>query len=571
MARSVVLVTRNPHKPAEYAHRLSQYGLTLRHRHSEPDALTDGQIDAILDEEGVIAVMRERSNLFADGEVLTEHQHLQVATNRTVLLVSGRDREGARTERRYVREIEGHIDLSRRQDRPGVFGWDDIFVSAQTGRTYFELRGLKLSARDLVISDFVRDRLWYRTPIQLRWQPVGGSRSIDFSRCPVRFIEEHPIYRRIPDAHPLRRVLSATLSEGLFFRAAKNRREKNYWIPGLNAGVPFVPKRDDVHEATFMFHDLMHFAFPDLLFDGRDDDRARRTYIAHRMTSEAFTLVLADMVFADLLRRDGLEYDFTARRIHPILVDSGLDPADPVALRRLLVANARYCLLGDLAPYTALGVRAETLARFTDKYEQFFVSDYRWTARNFDTMVSGFGPRAAGWLALIAPIRAALPFQTPTVSDAVARLESDGVDFTDPAAIVDGVVLMYLERLEQLCAQRPAVTAEGCLRLGFARYLMGQLALTVAYDFLPESRYTGVQLAAAASAPDSWTLSDVRRLRGFFEQYLDLLCDRRLISEDDRDTWREVFPLFEPHYVDYDVPVSESLSSVSHSLLCIHT
>jgi len=38
------------------------------------------------------------------------------------------------------------------------------------------------------------------------------------------------------------------------FRSASNRREKNYWFPGLNAGIPLVPKRDPVHEATFMAH-----------------------------------------------------------------------------------------------------------------------------------------------------------------------------------------------------------------------------------------------------------------------------------------------------------------------------
>ncbi|MFT4977946.1 MAG: hypothetical protein ACI8S6_003854 [Myxococcota bacterium] len=482
--------------------------------------------------------------------------------------MSGHDRQGARTERRYVREIEGHIDLTRRGERAGVFGWDDVFVSAQTGRTYHELRGMKLSARDLVISDFVRDRLWYRQPIQLRWSPSAGSRSIDFSRDPVSFIADHSVYRCIPDDHPLRRVLANTLEGGLFFRAAKNRREKNYWIPGLNAGIPFVPKRDDVHEATFMFHDLMHFAFPDLLFDGRSDPDARRAYIAHRMTSEAFTLVLADMAFVDLLRRSGREYDYDARRIHPLLTATGLNPDDPGQLRRLLRANARYCLLGDDQGYRDLGVGPSILGHFTEKYEQFFVSDYRWTAQNFSSMVSGFGERAGTWLDLIAPIRAQLGTPTPTISDVVAMLRGRGVDPGEPEALVEGVVTLYLERLDAIiAAPAETVSAERCMQRGFARHLMGQLALTVAYDFLPESRYTAEKLCEAASGMDQWTLSDVRRLRGFFDQYLDLLCGRRLISEDDRDTWREVFPLFEPRYVDYDVAPSQPLSAVAQQVL----
>lgn len=37
------------------------------------------------------------------------------------------------------------------------------------------------------------------------------------------------------------------------------QREKNYWWPGLNAGLPLTAKRDAVHEATFMAHDFGHF------------------------------------------------------------------------------------------------------------------------------------------------------------------------------------------------------------------------------------------------------------------------------------------------------------------------
>src|SRR5690606_33898717 len=135
--------------------------------------------------------------------------------------------------------------------------------------------------------------------------------------------------------------------------AARNRREKNYWLPGLNAGVPFVPKRDDVHEATYMFHDLCHFALPDLLLDGQVGRAEHNVYVVHRMMSEAFTLVLADMVFVDALRAAGLEYDWARRRIHPLFASLGVGAAavDLSRLRPVLWANARFCLAGDPAAY----------------------------------------------------------------------------------------------------------------------------------------------------------------------------------------------------------------------------
>jgi hypothetical protein len=39
------------------------------------------------------------------------------------------------------------------------------------------------------------------------------------------------------------------LNQGLVLRAAMTRREFIYWLPGLTAGIPLVPKDDAVHEA----------------------------------------------------------------------------------------------------------------------------------------------------------------------------------------------------------------------------------------------------------------------------------------------------------------------------------
>lgn len=46
-----------------------------------------------------------------------------------------------------------------------------------------------------------------------------------------------------------RRAFVSVLNQGLVLRAAMTRREFIYWLPGLNAGIPLVPKDDAVHEA----------------------------------------------------------------------------------------------------------------------------------------------------------------------------------------------------------------------------------------------------------------------------------------------------------------------------------
>jgi hypothetical protein len=105
--------------------------------------------------------------------------------------------------------------------------------------------------------------------------------------------------------------LSLTFASGVFFRAAENRRQGNYWNPGLNGGrtclflpfsfrflfyllfclhvaplmfdrfhrnllydvrvgIPLTKKADEIHELTFMAHDFGHFTIPDLCYVGMD-------------------------------------------------------------------------------------------------------------------------------------------------------------------------------------------------------------------------------------------------------------------------------------------------------------
>jgi hypothetical protein len=44
----------------------------------------------------------------------------------------------------------------------------------------------------------------------------------------------------------------------------------------------------------------------------------------------------------------------------------------------------------------------------------------------------------------------------------------------------------------------------------------------------------------------------IPRIRDIYNDYLELLFKRNLITQDDRDTFKEVYPIFRPVYVDYD-------------------
>jgi hypothetical protein len=85
------------------------------------------------------------------------------------------------------------------------------------------------------------------------------------------------------------------MNEGMFPKVWKYSRQKNYWNLPYNSGIPIVPKKDEIHEGTFMFHDIFHFLFMDPLLTFHETQLEKKVYIMHRMMSEAITLVMADM------------------------------------------------------------------------------------------------------------------------------------------------------------------------------------------------------------------------------------------------------------------------------------
>ncbi|CAM9539250.1 unnamed protein product, partial [Heterosigma akashiwo] len=207
----------------------------------------------------------------------------------------------------FTSRLDGVIDLSKRSAAPDVFGWDDIMVIRGTNMTFQEIKQLglhKISPRDQNISSYIQQHIYYQKRRDLKWNPKAARDTIKFEgdASVADFVTKNRFMtNEIAQKTGITDIFLSVANNGAFFRAAKNRREANYWLPGLNAGIPYVPKRDPVHEITFMAHDFGHFFIPDLVFTGHASANARRTYIIYRMMSEATTLVFADMLFVDTL------------------------------------------------------------------------------------------------------------------------------------------------------------------------------------------------------------------------------------------------------------------------------
>jgi len=477
-------------------------------------------------------------------------------------------------------------------------------------------RAPQVSSRDAVVSSFIHDALHYGKRVDLLHAAAKPTATIDFDIDAAAFFARHALLSKGLSVPGYGSLLRGVIDGGIFFRAASERRTKNYWLPTLNAGLPFTPKRDAVHEATYMAHDVAHFALnPDLVFTGSTfacSPTARALYIAYRMSSEALTMVVADMLYVEGLRKiHSVDYDWSARRIHPLLplaeattgkqllsqdAAGGSWRVDGSLLRSLLYANVAYCLRGDDAPWRELlggGAGDAAWAAFDLKYRRFFVADYVWTARNYDAMRGeaerGDGAAVYRWWSSASRLRELDAGVVITSLDEYAvkiGVRSD----TKPHAIIDAVFEEAWANtiLPLMVAQPPpvaptadpasgvsSVTQSRRLYRALLRYAIGQSAMLSRH---PHHRMTAPTQAALDWSLRRWAVDaergtfgaeQVREYRAMFGALVDGLQADLHITPDDAAVYREVFPVFDPFYVSYDADVGkyEALKSVSERLL----
>ena len=572
-----------------------------------------------------LAVIREESNLYRpNSETFSSLSHATRAVNRSRLwsymLKKEKDGSSGLQSKVYEHRTNGRIDLTRRDNHANthgedqsIFGWDDIFVLPQCNNmSYDDLHrfAVKHSSRDMVISAFLKDNIYYKQLLDVEFNKQSPERVVDFGLSVSDFVARNTYYNNpLAVAYGYRNLQNHVLNFGVFFRAARNRRQNNYWNPGLNGGIPLTKKDDEIHELTFMAHDFGHFAIPDLIYCGDNSVNHRRAYIAWRMISEATTMTLADMLFVDSLVQTGVQYNFDTRRIYPLFRDLNVhflesssaegekggeirkkSPEFVANLKKVIRANYRYCLKGDDSLYRQLlgeaGVKDDTtLKRFEEKFMPFFVEDFRWTEHNYDNMIKR-SEELRRWWEGIQPIRDLGYLHLKSINDFLADLhkakkeekEDVGIASDDGDAFIDRVFEVVFEQ-----KVRPVLTTEAVLlsedqrrQRGFTRWMAGQLAICARFHFIKESaefQSRIIDLLLQYAKQESMDLVAANHIRGVFEDYLQVLVDKNLITIDDQATFAELYPLFDPFYVCYDKGAThyEDLAQVSRRIFSLET
>jgi hypothetical protein len=106
------------------------------------------------------------------------------------------------------------------------------------------------------------------------------------------------------------------------------------------------------------------------------------------MMSEAFTIVLADMLFISLLSDNDVQYDYDKRKIYPLFKKCSFEISTKniPKLKELLWANTLFALLGDEEALRKLVGDDEIFDSYKHKYQRFFQEDYNWTSNNYNNI-----------------------------------------------------------------------------------------------------------------------------------------------------------------------------------------
>ena len=639
MRRFIILKTLNKHKFNEFINDLNKYGIeTLVVCHSFEakwykmlyDAcieinseLSNSQINSQI-EYRLLGIFEEKTSLLRyyckDTDDETKYTTIQLkhyytnntnnkkiikAINYSILNVYILNKTLKCVEcLSYKHKTPGYIDFERKTNfNTDVFGWDDIFVMENNGYTFNELKklGLKLSSRNMNISKWFKSFIHYKKLTDLNFNPINTERSVDFISTSnsnqtitidaYDFVKKHKYWSNdLAIKCGLYNMFINVVNKGVFFKSPSNRRIKNYWYPGLNGGIPLVPKTDEIHECTYMAHDFGHFGIPDLIFTGNDSILHKRVYICWRMMSEAFTMCMADMAFVDTLVQSGVSYDYGKRKIYNLFADlklnltlSGDKQTYFTNLKKIIWANYKFCLFGDDQPYIDLLIEAgnneecaknmPSLIEFKKKYVPFFVSDYKWTEANYNNMVNK-SDELRMWYDNNKDIIESLE-NLNTIDDIINILQlnllESSIDQSDQSNqtlydtlfnyVFDNIVVKLYDDIVIDDIQIRKTKA-------FKRYMVGQSAIFFKFYFVREFCTTSNIIEFHHKIKmflekDILSDEEIIATRNYYDEYLNILTKKNLISEDDCITYREVYPIFDPMYLSYDIDINETIESVA--------
>ncbi len=561
--RIVGVKTISNHKINEITNALSLYDIKVIKINNIEEFITNYNK---IPNKKIIAILMEKTRLLDknNNEIINNQiKHLMRVKHESKLKVL---KENGDTNE-YTSIVNGYIDLRKKLkniNKEKIYNWDDIFVVENINKTYYELsiENNKYSARDNNISQFIKDNIYYKKRIDLENNEQKYEKTIDFTKDAYQFIKETKEY----NTDNLNETLLANIpiqacNLGLFFKSAINRRQKIYWIPGLNAFLPFTSKSDPHHELTYLFHDLTHFNIPDLVYTGNNSELHKKVYISYRLMSEAITLVVGDMLFVKSLNESNIEYKTVKKRkIYPLfeLIEKKLfeNKKYNEIVKELVFASYNFCFYGDLSEWKKLSDSDNTneiFENFSKKYTDYMLEDFNWTAKNWDFLKSNTNTNYDLWFKEITPIKEKYKLELNSIDEWIKMHNITELDMEDNKKLCDKIFESVYNRYVKPLFEKKIdiLNFEERQKIGFARYMIGQS--NIFFKFYKLDKYNTYDIWNIIK--DSMLndeLFNIENIIDIYETYLINLQAKQLITYDDYNTYKDIYPIFNPHYINYD-------------------
>lgn len=550
----IYIVTSNKKKEKELSKYFKNIGLKTYHL----TAMNNNHEEVYLKNGDSCLIISEQTKLISNdtGRLSLLDKFEEVIHESTVSAthIEKKNNEIIKTKNYFTASVEGFLFPSLKTEREDVYNWDEIFFSGKSMQSYQNMKdkGIKNSARDIAFSKLINEMNYlfkFETKVNLNFNKVEKDEVISFESFLKDLIDNNKYYKHCKNNLFFNNLLSNIINDGIFVRRASDKSQRNYWLPGLNAGIPLTPKKDDVHEITFMFHDIMHFIFPDLIITG-NDKLSKNKYIISRMMSEAFTIVLADIFFVSILKDSGVKYDFSKRKIYPLFenIKFGINLNNIDKIRDLLWANVCFALLGEDKPLLDIVNNQDAFNDYKSKYQRFFQEDYRWTLNNYKNISKNHLTNKK-WYEYIknnfGPIIYSTEDYCPQINNEMPIKEQISVIFDEMFNKIINMSLSYKEYNE-----------ETALTNAFNRYISGQCYIFYKYETTYNSLF--LQQIMNITSKGIHGFDDIVYIRSIYKAYLNKLETDNLISNYDKEKFENIFPVFDPFYVFYDKNNNES-------------
>ena len=431
------------------------------------------------------------------------------------------------------------------------FGWDFWFYPSFSSLSYYGLKnlGLKNSPRDICISKFCIDKLYYEK--SQSWKHLENekfSRPIDFDEnvCDV-FTKVIPRTENINFL--FKNAITSVCNSGVFFRRSINKRQSIFWMPGGNSGLPFTAKSSASHELVYFFHDLMHNLIPDLVYTGESEINL---YSIVRTMSETITLCLADMIFVGSMLQDGHEYETVdKRKIYPLFRSMFGETPDMknIPIKKLLLGSAKYGMLGDVKIFEDLikenNGDIEQLKNFRDKYDSYIVADFNWSFKNA-TYMHKHKEIYKKWYT---------DYEGLIIDDLDLFTVSDYRETCKNIKSCDKLIekifeIFWNNYLYQCFEGKEKIKLEkfkNRQNKAFKKWAVNQMLFCYKYEicfpkirlFMPVLKKYIVEC-------------NIKKFRLEYETMLKMCLENSIITQDDYITFKDVFPIFEASFIGYD-------------------